>query len=56
MQAYPEMYLIASGGVSCNEDIEALQEANIPAVVFGKAYYEGKIDIERLKAFGMSGL
>ena len=56
MQAYPEMYLIASGGVSCNEDIEALQEANIPAVVFGKAYYEGKIGIERLKAFGMSGL
>ena len=35
--------LIASGGVSCNEDIEALETAGIPAVVFGKAFYEGKI-------------
>ena len=34
--------------VSCNEDIEALETAGIPAVVFGKAFYEGKIDVKKL--------
>jgi phosphoribosylformimino-5-aminoimidazole carboxamide ribotide isomerase len=48
MAAYPEMHLIASGGVSCNEDIKALEAAGIPAVVFGKAYYEGKIKVKGL--------
>lgn len=48
MRAYPSLHLIASGGVSCNEDIEQLRQAGIPAVVFGKAFYEGKIDIEQL--------
>ena len=48
MAAYPQLHLIASGGVSCNEDIEALEAAGIPAVVFGKAFYEGKIDVEKL--------
>lgn len=48
MEAYPEMHLIASGGVSCNEDIKNLEAAGIPAVVFGKAYYEGKIDVKGL--------
>ena len=28
--------------------IEALEAAGIPAVVFGKAFYEGKIDVEKL--------
>ena len=55
MQTYPDMHLIASGGVSCNEDIEALDEAGIPAVVFGKAYYEGRIDVEKLRNSGLKG-
>lgn len=45
---YPTLHLIASGGVSCNKDIEDLSMSGIPAVVFGKAYYEGRIDIEKL--------
>lgn len=45
---YPTLHLIASGGVSCNKDIEDLSMNGIPAVVFGKAYYEGRIDIEKL--------
>lgn len=48
MDAYPDLHLIASGGVSSIEDIRALNEAGIPAVVFGKAIYEGKIDIKEL--------
>lgn len=48
MVAYPQLHLIASGGVSSNEDIIALDQAGIPAVVFGKAFYEGKINIPEL--------
>ena len=50
MEAYPELHLIASGGVSSKEDIVALDEASIPAVVFGKAIYEGRIDLRELIA------
>ncbi len=48
MAAYPELHLIASGGVSSIEDIKALEDAGIPAVVFGKAIYEGKINLNEL--------
>jgi phosphoribosylformimino-5-aminoimidazole carboxamide ribotide isomerase len=48
MKEYPDLHLIASGGVSSNDDIEALERAGIPAVVFGKAFYEGRIDIGKL--------
>lgn len=48
MTAYPDLHLIASGGVSSNNDITALNEAGIPAVVFGKAFYEGKINVSCL--------
>jgi len=41
-------YLIASGGVGCLQDIEDLEEAGIPAVIFGKAIYEGKIQMNDL--------
>ena len=49
MDAYPQLHLIASGGVSSKEDIIALDAAGIPAVVFGKAIYEGRIDLQELK-------
>jgi phosphoribosylformimino-5-aminoimidazole carboxamide ribotide isomerase len=48
MQEYPQLHLIASGGVSSIDDIKALDKAGIPAVVFGKAIYEGRIDLEML--------
>jgi phosphoribosylformimino-5-aminoimidazole carboxamide ribotide isomerase len=48
MNAYPELHLIASGGVSSIDDIKALDAAGIPAVVFGKAIYEGRIDLREL--------
>lgn len=43
IEQFPDLYLIASGGVGSNEDIRQLEQAGIPAVVFGKAWYEGKI-------------
>ncbi len=48
MAAFPNCHLIASGGVSCIEDINRLDQAGIPAVVFGKAIYEGRIDLKKL--------
>ena len=48
MEAYPALHLIASGGVSNMNDIVELEQAGIPAVVFGKAIYEGKINLEEL--------
>lgn len=48
MKAFPHCRLIASGGVSCIEDILQLDKAGVPAVVFGKAIYEGKIDMKEL--------
>ena len=43
-----DIHLIASGGVSCMEDIDRLEEAHIPGVVIGKAIYEGKVNLKEL--------
>ena len=51
MAHYPNLHLIASGGVSCINDIERLNDAGIPAVVFGKAIYEGRIKLKELERF-----
>ena len=48
LQQFPQCHLIASGGVSCLADIIRLNDAGIPAVVFGKAIYEGKISLQEL--------
>ena len=48
LESYPSLWLIASGGVSCMEDIIKLDEAGVPAVIFGKAIYEGKISLKQL--------
>lgn len=48
MTEYPNLNLIASGGISSNEDIKELNRHGIPSVVFGKAIYEGKIDMKEL--------
>ena len=50
MDAYPQLHLIASGGVSSKEDVEGLDAAGIPAVVFGKAIYEGRIDLREIRS------
>ena len=45
---HPDLYLIASGGVSSLDDIHQLNDAGIPAVVFGKALYEGRFTLKEL--------
>ena len=41
--------IIASGGISSLEDIIRVRSAGCYAVILGKALYEGKISIERIK-------
>ena len=45
LENFPNINLIASGGVSCKEDLKRLNAANVPSAILGKAIYEGKIDI-----------
>ncbi len=47
----PDLYLVASGGVSCLEDIEQLALAKVSAVIFGKAIYEGRVTLKELRRF-----
>ncbi len=49
MGQFPHLHLIASGGVSSFDDIISLENAGIPAVVFGKAYYEGRLAPEEIE-------
>ena len=51
LETYPDLYLIASGGVGSTEDIRQLEATGIPAVIFGKALYEGHITLQDLRIF-----
>ena len=51
LEKHPDLYLIASGGVSCADDIRKLQDTGVPAVIFGKALYEGRITFKDLEDF-----
>lgn len=39
--------IVASGGVSCNEDIVRLREMGLYGAIIGKAYYAGRVDLVR---------
>lgn len=48
VQQFPDLYFIASGGVSSEKDILDLQATGCKAVIIGKAIYENKISLEQL--------
>ena len=45
---FPEMEFTVSGGISCNADIERVEELGLLRVIVGKAYYEGRITLKEL--------
>lgn len=47
----PDIRLIASGGVSGIDDVYALDEIGVPAVIVGKAIYENSITLDMLSRF-----
>lgn len=48
LEEQPGLYLIASGGVGALAHIEQLAQAGVPAVIVGKAIYEGRIPLDGL--------
>lgn len=47
-QQFPNLFVIASGGISSMNDIYALNDKNIDGVITGKAIYEGKITLQEI--------
>jgi len=43
--------LIASGGISCIEDVYKMKEIGCTGTIIGKAIYEGKISLKQLESF-----
>ena len=48
---FPEIFFIASGGVSSMKDLEQLQKIGCSAAIVGKAIYENRISLKELKQF-----
>jgi len=48
---FPDLFLIASGGVAVMDDLHELELAGCDGAIIGKAIYENRISIESLKAF-----
>jgi phosphoribosylformimino-5-aminoimidazole carboxamide ribotide isomerase len=48
---FPNLSIIASGGVSRYEDLEALSATGVAAAIVGKAIYEGRITLKQLSEF-----
>jgi phosphoribosylformimino-5-aminoimidazole carboxamide ribotide isomerase len=48
MQRFPDIYFIASGGVSAMEDLMALEQIGCSAAIVGKAIYEKRITLQQL--------
>ncbi len=46
-QAFPELSVVASGGVSSLEDVARLARTGVFGAIIGKAYYTGAIDLRR---------
>lgn len=49
LNVFPNLYLIASGGVSCFQDILDLEKSGVPAVILGKAIYENRVTLKELR-------
>jgi len=51
IEKFPELYFIASGGVSSLKDLEQLKEIGCKGAIVGKAIYEGSISLHELAKF-----
>ncbi len=48
MEEFPNIKLIASGGVTSEDDLKRLQDINVYGAIVGKAIYEGRLSLETL--------
>jgi phosphoribosylformimino-5-aminoimidazole carboxamide ribotide isomerase len=51
VERFPNSKIFASGGVRSKDDISKLDDLGVYAVIFGKAFYEGKLTLDDLKTF-----
>ncbi|MEX2336413.1 MAG: 1-(5-phosphoribosyl)-5-[(5-phosphoribosylamino)methylideneamino]imidazole-4-carboxamide isomerase [Fulvivirga sp.] len=51
LHIFPDINLIASGGISSVQDLWELKKAGLDGAILGKAIYEGKITLQELKDF-----
>ena len=50
-KAFPDLKLVASGGVSDLKDLEILTDIGCHAAIVGKAFYENRITFKDLTTF-----
>ena len=48
MRSKLDLNIVASGGVSSEEDVKALREAGLYGAIIGKAYYTGAVDLAKI--------
>jgi len=48
LERFPDIRLIASGGVSAMDDIKVLASTGVDGVIVGKAIYEGRIELKEI--------
>jgi phosphoribosylformimino-5-aminoimidazole carboxamide ribotide isomerase len=51
LKRFPEIRLVASGGISSFKDVKELTKTKISGVIIGKAIYENKIQLSELRVF-----
>lgn len=51
LAAFPDLKVLASGGVRNAADIQQLHEMGVFAVIFGKSFYEGRMNLKELEQF-----
>jgi phosphoribosylformimino-5-aminoimidazole carboxamide ribotide isomerase len=54
-ERFPDLQLIASGGVTTLDDLHVLRDLDCYGAIIGKAIYEGRISLAELAAFGTPG-
>ena len=51
MKEFPNIKLIASGGVTSEEDLKVLEDINVYGAIVGKAIYEGRLSLDTLMTY-----
>ncbi|HXR85231.1 MAG TPA: 1-(5-phosphoribosyl)-5-[(5-phosphoribosylamino)methylideneamino]imidazole-4-carboxamide isomerase [Hanamia sp.] len=51
LSKFPSLHLIASGGISCFDDLIILKEIGCSGAIVGKAIYEGKVTLQQIEDF-----
>lgn len=52
-QKFPNLCVFASGGIQSVDDIRRLSDHGVYGVIFGKAFYEGKISLKDIEGFAV---